>query len=329
MNERKCFGIFKFDRDRINVFENLLKPIVEAHTELVYEDARSQYASLDPKISTIFHLIQIAELCIIDLTYKNVNVFFEYGIVFAENKKFIVLCSNANFKSKRPTGFNSKLPFDIEGKEVILYKNENDLRVRFSDALYDVLYKPKNRIIDWYSHNGKNNVVNPHQLIFNEDDQIISSSQLIPSRFRLSYKIKIDESPNNKNPDFRIYISKNNVIHNSILIILPWENSDFKGKYECHVDYQTNEDNGSATRLQQVPVTKKGSLKPLEFTVFISLTLRGLIVESDFFDKEIPRIMVTGKQLRDSGFDTSSDNYLLLSARCKCHINEIVLKEIT
>jgi hypothetical protein len=328
MNEKNCFGIYQFDDDRISLFENIIKPIVEAHSSLIYEDARSKYESSNAKISTIYGLIKSAELCIIDLTYKNINVFFEYGIVFSEKIKFITICSKSNYSSKSNSGYSNKFPFDIEGKEVILYQNENNLRIRFIDALYDVLYSQNIKIMDWYSMSATNNVINPHQLIFNDYDKIISSSQLISNKFRLSFKINITEYPENKHPDFRVYISKNNEIHKSILIILPWENKGSNSEYECHVDYQDNPEDSTAIRLQQVLVNKKSSEKINEFSVFISLTIRGLIVESDFFDKDIPRILVTSKQLSDNGFDMTTSNYILFSSKCKCKVDQILIKEI-
>ncbi len=324
MERLYCFGIYHFISNRTLIFKKSIKPIIESHTNLKYIDAKSKYESQKPKISTINSWIQKSELCIIDLTYQNLNVFFEYGIAYTNNKKFIAICSNATFSNKKI--YNKKFSFDIEDKEVIIYKSENDLRIKLTAALYDIIYKQKTKITHWYSSNPKNNIINTHELTFCGEEGFIKSSETISNNFRIIYTVKILKMPEHSNPDVRLYLSKSNSILNSILIILPWETSDSDNHYECHVDYQENK-TITAKRLQQVSVNVKGNMKR-KFTVFVSLTPKSLIVESDFFKKEIPRIIVAGKQLSEHGFDTSTSNYLLFSANTKCQITDISISEI-
>ena len=69
-----------------------------------------------------------SRLVIAILDGRNPNVFYELGIVHSLNKPTILLAN-----------VNTKVPFDLQNKYLVLYENENDLREKLTNALLNIL----------------------------------------------------------------------------------------------------------------------------------------------------------------------------------------------
>ena len=83
-------GIYEFSSQNIELFNKIIKPLVETHTGLAYVDAMSYYGHGSVKMGYIEKLIEEANLVIVDLSIKNTNVFLEYGIAWALKKKIVL-----------------------------------------------------------------------------------------------------------------------------------------------------------------------------------------------------------------------------------------------
>jgi hypothetical protein len=97
-NKNTCMGIFQFDDDGKKLFDKIVKPLVETHTRLVYEDARDYYEPFSIKMDLISRMIEESNLIIADLSQKNPNVFLELGIAYNLKKPLILLCSEDSYK---------------------------------------------------------------------------------------------------------------------------------------------------------------------------------------------------------------------------------------
>lgn len=69
-----------------------------------------------------------SRLVIAILDGRNPNVFYELGIVHSLNKPTILLAN-----------VNTKVPFDLQNKYLVLYENEIDLREKLTNALLNIL----------------------------------------------------------------------------------------------------------------------------------------------------------------------------------------------
>jgi hypothetical protein len=79
-NTNTCMAVYQFDNRSIKLFHEIVRPLIETHTGLTYVDAMSYYESINIKMDLITRLISNATLIIIDISYKNPNVFAELGI---------------------------------------------------------------------------------------------------------------------------------------------------------------------------------------------------------------------------------------------------------
>jgi len=278
-------GIYEFSSQNIELFNKIIKPLVETHTGLAYVDAMSYYGHGSVKMGYIEKLIEEANLVIVDLSIKNTNVFLEYGIAWALKKKIVLICSKECFDNI----WCSKMPFDIQGLELIIFKDVDDLKVRLGTSILDVLFKTNQISVSWDSVNALNHVQSCSEIIINDRGKIWSN-KAINSNCIIKYSITIIESEN-KNPDVRLYFSTKANEFPQIACIFPWENSDIdKDKYECHIDYfkekasEINDD--PDVRLQQVTVADKIFNKIKNFRVSVSFHWPNMVVESEIFENE-------------------------------------------
>lgn len=99
-NLNTCMGVFQFDQERRNLFEKIIKPLVESHTGIKYVDASFYYESSNIKMDLISKMIEESRLVIVDLSEKNPNVFLELGIAYCLKKPLVLLCSKKAMKIK-------------------------------------------------------------------------------------------------------------------------------------------------------------------------------------------------------------------------------------
>ncbi|GLC90064.1 hypothetical protein [Lysinibacillus piscis] len=69
-----------------------------------------------------------ARIIIVNLNGRNPNVFYELGIAHALGKNTILISK-----------FGEELPFDVKSKNIILYKETSELKLKVKDALFKAI----------------------------------------------------------------------------------------------------------------------------------------------------------------------------------------------
>lgn len=329
-----CMGVYEFNDSNISMFNTVIRPIIETHAGLIYVDAMSQYEPHSIKMDLISRMIAEANLVIVDISKKNPNVFFELGIAYSLRKPMILICSKMAFKSKGPNNWNEKIPFDIRSKELLIFEDVKDLKVKLGKYISDALFKTKLVSVSWCSDFERNHVKSSSEVeIFDRGN--IWSNVGINMNFTISYHVKIKNFDKIKNPDLRLFISNSPNGYPRIVIIFPWEFTELdKAKYECHIDYFKAENEGADQinhlRLQQVPVAKKEVKNLEDFDVFISFCWPNLVFESSLFEDGVKRLVVPISKFRDMGFPIHLSKFIGFEAINNSHvyIDQIVIKEI-
>lgn len=318
-------GVYRFTTKVQRIFDLIVKPIIETHTGLTYVDARSHYESLSIKMDLISRLIADAKLVIVDVSHENPNVFLELGMAYAYKKSLIFLCSESSYKK----AWKTKMPFDTEGKELLIFKDEKDLKVKLGKSVSDCLFKTATTTMSWISTNAKNHVKSACELEFFEDGKFWSSIS-VHNNFILSYHVTIHDFDDKRNPDLRLFFSPISNGFPRIGIIFPWEHFEIdKEKYECHIDFfRVEELVEDASRLQQVPVSKKQKSAPFEFDVFVSFYYPNLVFESSLFDNDIDRLVVPISQFQYLQFPTHFNQYIGFGSAHRVSITGISIKEV-
>jgi hypothetical protein len=104
--QRKCFVIMPYDRDRNLVHEDAIRPALDSHPDFVFDCVRADEALTVGKImEEIDEFIDNADLLIADITTPNPNVYYELGYGHARRKKALLLAEDGNDLS---------VPFDIK-----------------------------------------------------------------------------------------------------------------------------------------------------------------------------------------------------------------------
>lgn len=110
-----CVVIQPFDDGKFDKrFEDTYKPALEEAGLEVYRVDRDPGA--DVPIDTIEKRIREASICLADITTDNPNVWYELGYAFARGCFTIIVCSAER---------SGKLPFDIQHRNVIMYRSES------------------------------------------------------------------------------------------------------------------------------------------------------------------------------------------------------------
>ena len=78
---------------------------------------------------------------VVELTEKNVNVMFEFGLILGRNKPVFIL-----YNKKLAEKISPRIPADISALERIEYTNQEELRERFSKGLRTYLEKQGVRV---------------------------------------------------------------------------------------------------------------------------------------------------------------------------------------
>ncbi len=100
-----CFGIFPFSEPYISRFDRIVRPIIETHTGLVYDDARHVFESEILKIDWIRSKIDEAFLVVADISeIAKPKVFIELGMAYFTRKRLVVLCDKKRYKTAHGEG---------------------------------------------------------------------------------------------------------------------------------------------------------------------------------------------------------------------------------
>lgn len=322
-------AIFQFDNKTRPRFELIVRPLVETHTGLKYVDGASYYEPLTIKMNLISKMIEEARLVIVDVSRKNPNVFIELGIAYCLNKPLVLLCSRESWEGTTKKQWNKKVPFDIEGRELLIFSDENDLKVKLGRFISDSLYKTREVAVSWDSQSKDNHVKSSSEIeIFGPGE--IWSASAVNSNFIISYGIKIHEvKEQDRNPDVRLYISGAPTGYPRVVNIFPWESSEMdQEKYECHIDYFPAED-GLHSRLQQVSVGPKNIELIRDFDVSVSFCWPNLVFESSFFEDKVNRLYVSLSSLRTKGYPIHFNQYIgFESKNSRVTVENIRVKEV-
>ncbi len=320
-----CMGVYQFDDERKRIFKDIVRPLIETHTGLTYVDGMSHYEP-SIKMDLISRLINEANLIIIDVSFRNPNVFLELGIAYAAKKPIVFLCKKERFDLKdEEGGWNKKMPFDIEGKELLIFDDDKNLQVQLGRFISDSLFKTRYITVPWYSTEAKNCIRSSNELDFFSAGNFWSTVG-INHTFIMSYHVKVHEFDNSRNPDIRLFFSNSVDSYPRIVVIFPWENSEIDlNRYECHIDYFINSD-VNHLRLQTVAVSPKMKTEPFEFDVSISFYHPHLVVECSLF--EVNRLIFPIDKLRDFGYGTYKSNFIGFGSGHRITISNILIKEV-
>jgi hypothetical protein len=319
-----CMGVYPFNKEKIKTFDSIIKPLVESHTGLTYMDARYYYEPSTIKMDLISKMIQGSSLIIVDLSDKNPNVFMELGIAYNLGKPIVLICSSHSYKKT----WKSKMPFDIQGRELLIYNNENELKVKLGEFIFDCLYVTKNVTVSWASMNKDNHIKSPTEIEIFSPGAVWSNVGVNPN-FIISYHVIIHNVLiERKNPDIRLYLSNNYDGYPRIINIFPWEVSEMdQNRYECHIDYCDS--SKLALRLQQVSVGNISMDIFKEFDVSVSFCWPNLVFESSFFEDKINRLMVPISDFRNRGYAAHLSQFIgFESINSRVTIDKIRIKEV-
>jgi hypothetical protein len=326
-SSNNCMGIYQFDDEKKRIFNSIIKPLIGSHTGLTYVDASSYYEPSNIKMTMISKMIEEARLVVADLSEKNPNVFLELGIAYALKKPLVLLCAEKSLKDENI--WKNKMTFDLEGRELLIFSDDNDLKVKLGRFISDSLYKTRKVTVSWLSENKDNHIKSPSEIeIFNSG--VIWSNVAINSNFIISYHVKIHNlRDSTKNPDIRLYFATSLNGYPRIVSIFPWELSEMdEKKYECHIDYFEDQ-TGRHHRLQQVSVGKRDIDTIREFDVFVSFCCPNLVFESSFFEDKITRLIVPISDFRNRGFPVHLFQYIgFESINSRVTIDNIMIKEV-
>jgi hypothetical protein len=270
-------------------------------------------------------MIEDSKILIIDLSEDNPNVFLELGVAYSLNKPMVIICSEVGFKEWQT---KSGLPFDIQGRELLIFRNEDDLKVKLGRYIFDVLYKTREVSLSWNSIKPDNHIKSPTEIdIFNKGG--IWSADGIHYYFAISCHIEIIEVwKEDRNPDMRMYISHEQDGYPRIIVIFPWEISELEpNKYECHIDYHPSKNN-IVERLQQIVVGEGDFSKVRNLDLFLSFSWPNLVFESSFFIDKVTRLMVSKSYFQQKGYPIHLSQYIgFESINSRITISDIRVKE--
>ena len=341
-----CMGVFRFTNDYKNLFDSVIYPVVSTHTGLVTHDARSYYEAHTVKMDLIERMIRDSRLIIVDISEENGNVFFEFGIGFAHAKPKIILCSKSSWEGH----WKEKMPFDISGRDLLIYDDAKDLRLKLGRHIVDALYNSSRQTVSWHSATATNYVRSNTELEIHDRGKIWSDTGILRP-FTLSYEGIITEvtkrvSGEVRGPfaDIRVFFSARPDLFGTdepdsyprIVIIFPWEYAELEAfKYECHVDYWPNPAVQSAIRLQQASVAEQvkpgdiNSSTPYRFKFFVSFVGPNLVVESDLFLDNRPRVEVPISNFGNRNYPLHLAQHIGFEAiNCHATITDITIKQI-
>lgn len=118
VDENLCFCVLPFDDERLEIFNDLIKPELEKEFGLTIIRADNIFSNKEI-MEDIWTYICKSRFVIADVSSKNPNVFYELGICHTIGKEVITICDESSLQDD----YNGKLPFDIQSRRAIFYKN--------------------------------------------------------------------------------------------------------------------------------------------------------------------------------------------------------------
>lgn len=118
IDEKLCFCVLPFDDERLEIFNDIIKPELEKDFGLTIIRADNIFSNNDI-MEDIWTYICKSRFVIADVSLKNPNVFYELGICHTIGKEVITICDESSLQDD----YNGKLPFDIQSRRTIFYKN--------------------------------------------------------------------------------------------------------------------------------------------------------------------------------------------------------------
>ncbi|QTB24307.1 hypothetical protein J1907_09815 [Lysinibacillus sphaericus] len=125
INKKLVFVLSPFHNNEWATFETIRNVCNSYALDCQRGDEEHIIGDILPKI--LKSIIE-ARIVIVNLNGRNPNVFYELGIAHALGKKTILISK-----------FGEKLPFDIQSKSIILYKDLDDLKKELHDSLAKAL----------------------------------------------------------------------------------------------------------------------------------------------------------------------------------------------
>lgn len=122
----KCFIACAFNRDDVDsVYKKIISPILKTLNIVPFRaDKPDHNYDIDDRI---IDLIKASDFCICDLTYARPSVYYEAGYAAGLNKPVIFIVKKDHFELKTDDPFgNFRVHFDLQMKNIIGWKNEND-----------------------------------------------------------------------------------------------------------------------------------------------------------------------------------------------------------
>src|ERR1700686_1294297 len=319
-----CMGILSFDRTLpyVKRFDSVVRPLVETHTGLVYVDARKFYEPQRPKIDLIFDMIKEASLVIVELSEKNPNVFLELGFAVSCEKRLVNVCEEIAWKNT----WKENPPFDLQGRELLIYGDDVELKVRLGGFIAGTLHRSQHLTVSWIPDNPSCHIrsaadfsVVPHATVW--------SDRILQFPFTIAYQVTLNGVTDN--PDVRLVIVPGSQEYPRVVCIFPWEHSEIDpNQAECHIDCFTSE--ADQIRLQQVSVCPKSKLKSAnpEWSVFVTFRQPNVVFESSLFESKVERLVVSMNGLLQRGLPVTGGFRLGFGTNTRASISEVTLREI-
>src|SRR5208282_6881913 len=117
--------------------------------------------------------------------------------------------------------WDKKLPFDLQGRDLLIFDNDNDLKVKLGKFISDSLYLTKAVSLSWISSHKDNHIKSATEIeIFNKGEiwsDIGLNSNFIISFHVIIHEVLVEQEPNN--PDVRLSLSTTFGGYPRILII--------------------------------------------------------------------------------------------------------------
>jgi hypothetical protein len=315
-------GILPFGQPYMERFDCVIRPLVETHTGLVYVDARKFYEPQRPKIDVILNMIREASLIVIDVSEPNPNVFLELGFALSCDKRLVILCGRESWKKI----WKELPPFDLQGRELLLYEDDVDLKVRLGAFIAGTLHRSQHITVSWMPTSPLCHVRSATEFSI-IPEATVWSDRTVQFPFVIAYEVTVEKVTNN--PDIRLLIAPGSQDYPRVVCIFPWEHSEIDtSKTECHIDCFGSQ-NADHVRLQQISVCEKSHLMSTKkWSVFLTFKQPSVVFESSLFESKVERLVVSMNDLLQRGLPLTAGFRLGFAANTNISISGVTLQEI-